>query len=258
MVGAAGHQVFISHIHEEAALGRVIKEWVEDAFAAHAVTAFLSSDQWDAPAGRKWIDVIQGALHGARVMICLISPNSLPRPWIHIELGAGWIKGLHVVPLCHSGQSFGHLPRPFQDFNGVDLDSKDCGERLLGGVADGLQVSAPRRLHFEQMRAQLIDAANSVAKPASRTVAPTGALLHLEQEELNVLKFLAEKRERGSDSLLLDYIAGALRLRKSAVEVLLNRLESHALVARSLSLSGPTMYFITAAGLERLVRGGSL
>ncbi len=257
MVGTAGHQVFISHIHEEAGLGRVIKEWVEDAFAAHGVTAFLSSDRSDLPAGRKWIDVIQGALNGARVMVCLISPNSLPRPWIHIELGAGWIKGLHVVPLCHSGQSFGYLPRPFQDFNGVDLDSKDCAERLLGGVADGLQVGAPRRMHFDQMRAQLADAASSAAKISGRAAGSAAARVNLEHDEVAVLKFLAERRERGSNSLLLDYIASTLRLRKSTVEVLLNRLESHALVARTLSLSGPTMYFITAAGLERLVRAGS-
>jgi hypothetical protein len=130
--------VFISHIHEEAALGQVLKEWVEDAFHAHNVKAFLSSDKGDLSAGRKWLDVIEAALQGAAVVVSLISPQSIIRPWINIELGAGWIKGLRVIPLCHSGKKFRDLPRPFQDFNGIDIEAHDAGERLIAGIADGL------------------------------------------------------------------------------------------------------------------------
>jgi hypothetical protein len=46
--------IFISHIHEEAKLGAVVKEWVGDAFRGSGINAFLSSDKGDLPAGRKW------------------------------------------------------------------------------------------------------------------------------------------------------------------------------------------------------------
>ena len=91
-------RVFVSHIHEEAALGAVIKGLIEDVFRGHGVVAFLSSDRQDLPAGRKWIEVIERELDQAKVVVSLLSPTSLRRPWVNIELGAAWIKHRHISP----------------------------------------------------------------------------------------------------------------------------------------------------------------
>lgn len=155
--------IFISHIHEEAALGNVLKEWIEDAFRAHGLKAFLSSDKGDLPAGRKWLDVIDEALQRADMVISLISPTSITRPWINIELGAGWSKNIPVIPVCHSGQLFRDLPRPFQDFNGIDISSTDSAERLISGIANVLQLTYSRKLHFADFHQQLLSAAKKSA-----------------------------------------------------------------------------------------------
>jgi len=57
-MAAAPLRVFISHIHEEAALGAAVSSCIKDAFHARSVTTFLSGDAQDLPAGRKWIEVI--------------------------------------------------------------------------------------------------------------------------------------------------------------------------------------------------------
>jgi hypothetical protein len=111
---ATAHHVFISHIHEEAALGDKVKALIEDVFDRDGVRAFLSSDMRDLPAGRKWLTEISEQLEQCRVVVSLLSPTSLIRPWVNIELGAGWIKGLRVIPLCHSGLLVRALPQPLQ------------------------------------------------------------------------------------------------------------------------------------------------
>ncbi len=52
--------VFISHIHEEAVLGRVVKAIIEDVFVSNGVHAFLSSDMHDVQAGTKWAEKFEG------------------------------------------------------------------------------------------------------------------------------------------------------------------------------------------------------
>src|ERR1700688_2643625 len=100
--------VFISHIHEEDKLGAVVKSWMTDAFHGNAAP-FLSSDKQDVPARSKWLDIVEGQLAETGVMISLLSPISLARSWVNIELGAAWIRRIPIIPLCHSGQRAGAL-----------------------------------------------------------------------------------------------------------------------------------------------------
>src|SRR6266853_1352796 len=201
-MAAAPLRVFISHIHEEAALGAVVSSCIKASFQARSVTTFLSGDAQDLPAGRKWIEVIEQELDQAAVVVALLSPASLRRPWVNIELGAAWIKHRHIIPLCHSNLRVGDLPRPFGDFHGVGLDQDDAAERLIGGVADGLGLEHPRRLAFKEMAAELKAAAAGikiveVPAPDARAEADLGpgakvglAALKLHLAQLERLRFV--------------------------------------------------------------------
>jgi hypothetical protein len=148
--------VFISHVHEEVGLGAVIKEWIEDAFRGSGVRAFLSGDRGDLPPGKKWLDVIEETMGRSRVMVSLISPLAIGRPWINIELGAAWIRKLPVIPVYHSGLTASELPRPFQDFNGVSLGSIKAGSQLIEGLADALGLSHPKKLPLDKFREEML------------------------------------------------------------------------------------------------------
>jgi hypothetical protein len=76
-------------------------------------------------------------------------------PWINIELGAAWTRRLPLIPFYHSGLNAATLPRPFQDFNRVSLDSPDAAEHLIAGVADALGVEHPTKLSFERFLAEM-------------------------------------------------------------------------------------------------------
>jgi hypothetical protein len=103
--------VFISHIHEEAALGTVIKNNLEDAFSGR-VEAFVSSDPRDNPGGDEWLNKIRSELKHPqnRMLVSVLSPASISESWISIEAGATWILGrkvfVDVSILCPIRQQF--------------------------------------------------------------------------------------------------------------------------------------------------------
>jgi TIR domain len=202
-MAATRQSVFISHIHEEAALGDAVKAIIEDVFGSHSVHAFLSSDMGDLPPGRKWLDEITRQLDEARVIVSLISPTSLTRPWVNIELGAGWIKGLRVIPLCHSGQRVSDLPRPFHDFTGIGLDQEDAVKRLLAGIADGFGIAHPARLAFADILKELRDVAAGIrARPVS-PAAPSSQEPDLHPDQLKILQVLAQMTDVGNPEVPL-------------------------------------------------------
>jgi hypothetical protein len=138
-------EIFISHIHEESKLGAVVKSWMTDAFHGNA-TPFLSSDKQDLPAGSRWLDVIESQIAESGVMISLLSPTSLARPWVNIELGAAWKGGVSIIPLCNSGLTATALPRPFGDFTALTLDDASAAKNLIAGVAKALGLTYSQRL----------------------------------------------------------------------------------------------------------------
>ena len=114
--------IFISHISEETSIAEVLKDWIESTFLGQS-EVFASSATDDLPAGNKWIDEIDQALDSAVAFLVLCSPASLKRTWIHLETGWGWIKGLPIIPICHSGQKKDDLPSPISTFQALEIDS---------------------------------------------------------------------------------------------------------------------------------------
>lgn len=103
--------VFISHISEEKEVAIAVKELIESSFLG-LIEVFVSSDQHSISMGQKWLDQISAALKKCVVEIVLCSPKSINRPWINFEAGAGWVRDISVIPLCHSGLDPTKLPMP--------------------------------------------------------------------------------------------------------------------------------------------------
>jgi hypothetical protein len=183
--------IFISHIHEEHALGEIVKNWITDAFGGFHLTAFLSSNHRDMPAGTKWLEKVERELSESGVMISLLSPTSLARPWVNIELGATWIMRVPIIPLCHSGQTIEALPRPFSDFNGVDLARDDAAKRLMGGVADVLELQHPKGLHWEECLRQMRTAA-AESRDGAVVAAAEVATNTLPRQQIDILQLLSK------------------------------------------------------------------
>lgn len=81
--------VFISHISEESAIAVTIKKLIDESFLG-MLDVFVSSDNGESlPMGSRWLQRINDALKKCSVELILCSPQSIKRPWINFEAGAG-------------------------------------------------------------------------------------------------------------------------------------------------------------------------
>jgi hypothetical protein len=145
---------FLSHIHNEADLAKVIRVDLLDAHLLSAVEVFVSSDPSTNPGGTSWLHNVEDKLRTAEVILILASPTSIERPWINVEAGAGWVRYLEarasgaepvsVMPLCHSGLTPGKLPLPWSTFNAVEIRTEGGLQAVLDTCARAANIRSPR------------------------------------------------------------------------------------------------------------------
>ena len=76
--------IFLSHIHEEAELAKLVQDAIENEFSGF-VSVFVSSDGKTIPAGSNLLKRIEDGLFKCIGAIYLISPVSVKRNWINLK-----------------------------------------------------------------------------------------------------------------------------------------------------------------------------
>ncbi|HBF7547489.1 TPA: toll/interleukin-1 receptor domain-containing protein [Clostridioides difficile] len=132
--------VFISHITEESELAIEIKEIIKTAFLG-MIDVFVSSDGESIGLGQLWLSEIRDNLKKCSVEIILCSEKSIKRPWINFEAGAGWIKDIPVIPICHSGMTKANLPTPINSLQSIEISDF---EKILPILAKALNCQVPQ------------------------------------------------------------------------------------------------------------------
>ena len=135
-------KVFVSHIDEEAPIAAVIKKWMEPAFLG-LFDVFVSSVPGDISAGRVWFQSLEDELSECGAMLVICSPVSVNRLWINFEAGAGWIRGIPVIPICHSGMTKGELPMPLCFFQALSAEDDDFVSQLISELAECFESRKP-------------------------------------------------------------------------------------------------------------------
>lgn len=263
-------KIFVSHVAEEAALGKVVKDGLEDAFLGR-VAVFVSSDPRDNPGGDDWLQKIKQELKDSQacMLISLVSPTSVREPWISIELGAAWILERGVFPVCHSGQTFETLPRPLQDFGGADLSDEDAAKRLVMAVEKATGLLAPKGWS----RADFLAALRTAAKAgAEKTAGSTGrerqpkppdppprsdGRVDLEPEEVRILQVLARAHNHGNEYVRADALPGLTNLSPALCTYYTDRLQKRRLIHIAIWSEGKD-YQIKPAGIGWLVEHRAL
>lgn len=134
--------VFISHITEEKELALKTKELIESSFLG-MIEVFVSSDESDIPLGQKWLDSISYSLKNCAIEIILCSPKSINRPWINFEAGAGWVRDISVIPLCHSWMLPSKLPIPLSLWQAAKASDESSLKLLFPVLAQAIGSSVP-------------------------------------------------------------------------------------------------------------------
>jgi len=129
--------IFISHISGEADMAALLRQLVDEDFPGR-VEFFTSTDVGSINTGADWLKAITKAIDRARAVIVLCSRDSVHKPWVQFELGAAWIKGVPIIPVCHSGLKVDALQEPLSRLQGLELGTELGLERLFQGVSSAL------------------------------------------------------------------------------------------------------------------------
>ncbi|MDK0669362.1 toll/interleukin-1 receptor domain-containing protein [Clostridium perfringens] len=135
--------VFISHITEEKDLAYKVKELIEESFL-EMMEVFVSSDGESIGAGARWLDNITDSLNNCSIELILCSPESVKRPWVNFEAGAGWVRSIPVIPLCHSGMKPEKLPIPLNMLQAINLNEVSGLKLLAPVLATAINSRTPK------------------------------------------------------------------------------------------------------------------
>ena len=136
--------VFISHITQESVLAELFKSQIAQDFLG-MIDVFVSSDGTSISVGSKWLNDIDAALKNAKVEVIICSVDSVSRPWINFEAGAGWVKGIPIVPVCHTGLRPVDLPIPLNMLQGIEATDTTGLERMYALLAKQLGCTPPKQ-----------------------------------------------------------------------------------------------------------------
>jgi hypothetical protein len=166
-------RLFISHISTETELAQVLKKRLDQDFLG-VLDIFVSSDKRSIQAGSPWLDDLNTALEEAQFVVVLCSKESIGRPWVNFEAGAGWIRGIPVIPVCHSGLTPSQLPVPLSMLQALQASESDDLRSLYDTIATRLNMRAPavdltplaeEIRQVEQRYALALEAQNRIENP---------------------------------------------------------------------------------------------
>src|SRR6185503_3985937 len=133
--------VFLSHISCEANLADIVEHHVSRDFIGLA-DVFVST-QASILVGSKWLHEVTNALNKANLHVVLASPESVRRKWINFEAGAAHVRGVPIIPLCHSGLTPAQLPVPLSESQGLVLSDDSGFRRFYAAIARALGSELP-------------------------------------------------------------------------------------------------------------------
>jgi TIR domain len=135
-------KVFFSHLTIESQLAELIQQAIMRDFIG-LVSFFISSDITSIPAGQKWIDRIVQHMKDSDLHFVLCSPEALRRPWISLETGAACMRGVEVIPICHSGLTPTQLPVPLSQFEAIQASDRAGLTKLYATIASKIGSAVP-------------------------------------------------------------------------------------------------------------------
>lgn len=147
--------IFVSHAAVDQEVATKFKEEITHDFLG-LCDVFVSSNLDSISAGAEWHQVIKERLLKADIVIGLLSPVAITRGWIYAEFGAGWIRGIPTIPVCHSGLDRSALPPPISAFQALNLWEPDHIDHLYRQISEAVGCKTPK-IDFAQ-RAQMYQA----------------------------------------------------------------------------------------------------
>lgn len=160
--------VLISHSSKDHQLASALIDFLRSGLGLLPKQIRCSSvDGYRLPAGVHTDSQLRDEVTASKVLIGLITPNSLSSPYVLFELGARWGAGETMIPLL-AGVTADQLRGPLSGMNALLCNSEEQLHQALDEIGShlGLEVQSPAA-YLKQLRAVVERAENPVASNAS-------------------------------------------------------------------------------------------
>lgn len=148
--------IFISHIHEDKVAAAAIEEFLQAKLPSLTDKIFVSSNQELLILGDDWMQKIRRALDFCRIVLAVLSPESVTRPWVNFEAGAAWVnKEKALIPVCIGDLSPATLPKPYSNIQAVRLGPYPTEVDMLKSDAPWYLLDSIRKIMGEQGKTRL-------------------------------------------------------------------------------------------------------
>lgn len=134
--------IFVSHAASDKEVADHFRKEVGSDFLGMC-DIFVSSNLDSLNAGAEWHNSIKNNLRDCAILIGLLSPAALTRGWVYFEFGAGWIRDIPTIPVCHSGLTRDQLPPPISTFQGLDLNDAVHLDHLYALISKAVGCNKP-------------------------------------------------------------------------------------------------------------------
>lgn len=111
-----------------------------------SVDVFVSSDDQSITLGNKWLETVSNNLEKCILIIVLCSQESIKKPWINFECGAGWSRKISIIPICHSNITVANLPIPLNLLQGFDIQKQGKLTGLISRIAKEINIDTPKKV----------------------------------------------------------------------------------------------------------------
>ena len=139
--------IFMSFIHEEESAAKHVHDFIRQ-ILGQSIDTFISSDRNAIYAGEDWMERIFEELGTTKVLVSMLSPSSVKRPWINFEAGAATALKAKVIPVCIGGLTINQLPKPYSSLQAVEIDTHEGAYYLLSSIAHHLGMPIPKKPNF--------------------------------------------------------------------------------------------------------------
>jgi hypothetical protein len=171
--------IFLSHVTVESTLADALRKHLARDFIG-LVDVFVSSDRLSIPAGKKWLSEVTQGLQRADLHLILCSKEATLRPWIQFEAGAAHLRGIPIIPLCHSGLTNAQLPVPLSEYESVQLSELEGLIALYQSIANLLGSSIPE-IDFQAFAKEIASFEAEYVKQRSLTTSAFGVEVGVER-----------------------------------------------------------------------------
>lgn len=246
--------IFISHIFEHKKLAMHFKIHIQQAFD-NQVDVFVSSDIHNIAGGDEWKKQIKQALRNSSLFIALLNDLSLKRHWINLEIGCAWISDVPILALCMQDTKAGSLPKPYDDFQALDISSPYFYEELLVSIEKQLGTGMTAKRYPQEFSDQLKSVMDAIPEDVVQSPDDTGGVKagELSSEEVAVLLAI----NNGNDNI--EKITASVGIASSKCEYYLGQLKKKGLISSEVTVVGlGSIWGMKDAGREYLFDTGHL